>query len=418
MREKFDNRPDASRKAAHRLAPHWMALAAAPHRFFFFTGLFFMVLMSAWWLVVLLARQYLGASLEPVLPGIFMHGANMLFLVFPPFMFGFLLTVYPRWQPAPEIPRFLQALAFGLLHLGLPLILAGMYSTNHVLAAGWIVIAAAWLSIVAGLLWSWVKCRARVIHASVVVIGLLAGLLCVMAFAGMLLGNEFWMWPWIRSFGLWGFLLTVYMAVCHRMIPFFTSRVTPGYVAWRPDWMLWLFVGASFLRAALEPHPELRILPELVLFLVVATFAFRWWPRSFSGNAMLAVLHVSFAWLVFAAGLYVLQDVMQFVFDLQWLGRAPLHALGMGFFGGMLIAMITRVTMGHSGRPLVLDRKGWWIFMLLQAAVVFRVIAEVFPGFQPGLLSIAAGGWFIAFFAWGWRYGRIHFQPRVDGRPG
>ena len=36
-------------------------------------------------------------------------------------------------------------------------------------------------------------------------------------------------------------------------------------------------------------------------------------------------------------------------------GRAPAHALYIGFFGSLLVAMVTRVTQGHSGRPLELD---------------------------------------------------------------
>lgn len=398
--------------------PHWQALAAAPHRFFFFTGLFFMVMISAWWLAVLVARHHFGAALEPVVPGLFTHGAAMLFLVFPPFMFGFLLTVYPRWQPAPEIPPFLQALAFGLLHLGMPLILVGMYTLVPVLAAGWIVIALGWLAIVSGLAWSWLKCKARVTHASIVVLGLVAGLIGVVAFTSILLTSGFQYWPWIKAAGLWAFLLTVYMAVCHRMIPFFTSRVIQGYLTWRPDWLLWLFISMAFLRVPLEMSPGLRLIPELMMFSIAAAFALRWRPGVKHGNAMLSVLHVSFAWLVIALGMYLVQDIARVFLDVQWLGRAPLHALGMGFFGGMLIAMITRVTMGHSGRPLELDRKGWWIFLLLQAATISRVVAEIIPAAQIELQGIAAAGWFAAFAAWGWRYGRIHFQPRIDNRPG
>ena len=39
------------------------------------------------------------------------------------------------------------------------------------------------------------------------------------------------------------------------------------------------------------------------------------------------------------------------------LGRAPAHALFIGFFGSLLVAMVTRVTQGHSGRPLVLGAR-------------------------------------------------------------
>lgn len=397
---------------------NWRAFAAAPHRYFFATGVFFMVLLSAWWLAVLIARAGFGASLEPVVPGLFLHGAIMLYLVFPPFMFGFLLTVYPRWQPALPIPAVIHALAFGLLHAGLLLLVAGLYIGVPVLIAGWISIALAWLAIVFGLGWSLWHCPAPVIHSKVVWLGLLAGLAGTTLFVVMLISQQYALWPWIVSLGLWGFLLMVFIGVCHRMIPFFTSRIVSGYQMWRPEWILWLFVAAAFLRVMLLELPAVQWLATLVLLVIGAMFAWRWWPRQRHGNAMLAVLHISMAWLVIGLALQFVQDAAFVFLDVHWFGRAPLHALGMGFFGSMLLAMITRVTMGHSGRPLLLDRKGWWIFLLLQLSTISRVVAELVSFAQAWHFVVAATLWTVAFSAWAWRYGRIYFQPRADGQPG
>ena len=83
-------------------------------------------------------------------------------------------------------------------------------------------------------------------------------------------------------------------------------------------------------------------------------------------------------WLPVAVLLQTVRDG-SFALTGEWvLGRAPIHALGMGFFGGMLVAMVTRVTMGHSGRPLRMDRLTLVCFLVLQVGALLRVLSEVF----------------------------------------
>lgn len=397
---------------------NWRALAAAPHRFFFATGLFFMTVLSGWWLLILFARQQGTGILEPQLPGLFMHGSVMLFLVFTPFMFGFLLTVFPRWQAAPGIPPGLQVASFGLLHLALPLVLLGMYAWSAVLLLGWSLVGLAWASLVAGFAWSWWRCQSPVVHSTVVLLGLACGLVGVLGLVFLLAVSNYAAWPWISAIGMWGFLLPIYFAVCHRMIPFFTSRVVTGYIVWRPNWMLWLFTLMAIARIALQGIPELRVIPVFVMLAIALALSVRWWPRERHGNRLLAVLHISFAWLVFALLLHFARDLGMIFLDRDLLGRAPLHALGFGFFGSMLIAMITRVTMGHSGRPLVMDRKGWWIFVALQVAAIARILAELLPLASSEVLLFSAATWVGVFLTWGARYAGIYFRPRVDGKPG
>jgi uncharacterized protein involved in response to NO len=110
-----------------------------------------------------------------------------------------------------------------------------------------------------------------------------------------------------------------------------------------------------------------------------------------------------------------------FVLTDSWtLGRAPVHALGMGFFGSMLIAMVTRVTMGHSGRPLRMDRITLGCFLALQLAAVSRVLSEVMQ--SPTAVQVFLLGsvlvWLGAVAVWIGRVGGIYLTPRIDGRPG
>jgi uncharacterized protein involved in response to NO len=86
----------------------------------------------------------------------------------------------------------------------------------------------------------------------------------------------------------------------------------------------------------------------------------------------------------------------------------------------MLIAMVTRVTMGHSGRPLRMDTLTLGCFLVLQAAVVSRVLSEVLaaPAAVQFTLLASLTLWLVAVTAWAWHVGGIYLRPRIDGKPG
>ena len=79
-------------------------LFAAPHRLPFLTGSVNLLVLAAWWLWQLAALHAGGTALpQGDLPPVLLHGPAMLFLIFPPFAFGFLLTVFPRWMGFPDL---------------------------------------------------------------------------------------------------------------------------------------------------------------------------------------------------------------------------------------------------------------------------------------------------------------------------
>jgi uncharacterized protein involved in response to NO len=153
---------------------------------------------------------------------------------------------------------------------------------------------------------------------------------------------------------------------------------------------------------------------------VTALCAARWTTLHARGNRLLWTLYAGYAWLPVAMLLQTVRDA-SFAVTGDWaLGRAPIHALGMGFFGGLLIAMVTRVTMGHSGRPLAMDRVAFACFAAIQAATLARVTGEVVtaPAAIQWLLLGSMAAWLAAFALWGARNARIYLTPRIDGRPG
>ena len=115
--------------------------------------------------------------------------------------------------------------------------------------------------------------------------------------------------------------------------------------------------------------------------------------------------------------LYSAQSLAYFAGEGFILGRAPAHALFVGFFGSLLVAMVTRVTQGHSGRKIEMPAVAWFAFAAIQLVTVARILADVSP--DPGLWwAVAAAGWLVALSPWVARIGRIYLSPRADGKQG
>jgi uncharacterized protein involved in response to NO len=202
------------------------------------------------------------------------------------------------------------------------------------------------------------------------------------------------------------------------MFPFFAGNVVPGYVAWRPLWMLGAVIALCMAHLGLElshAYPWLW-LADLPLFALLSVALWTWWPRG-PAPGLLQVLFLGLAWLPLAIGLYAFQSLAYSLTGDFLLGRAPAHALFIGFFGSVLVAMVTRVTQGHSGRALVMPAAAWFAFAAIQLVALARVFAEVVP---DGLAwqAVAAIGWLLAFAPWVLRIGRIYLSPRTDGKPG
>ena len=123
-------------------------------------------------------------------------------------------------------------------------------------------------------------------------------------------------------------------------------------------WPLWLLHTWLELR-----HGYAWLwLPDLAIATLTAWLLWLWWPRVSGMPALLRVLFIGFGWLPIAFALYSVQSIWYLTTGDFALGRAPAHALFIGFFGSLLVAMVTRVTQGHSGRPLVLGNTAGFAF--------------------------------------------------------
>ncbi|MFM5954667.1 MAG: NnrS family protein [Novosphingobium sp.] len=400
------------------MTPRLAILFAAPHRLLFLVGSVNLGLIAAWWLAQLTSLHLGGPQLpQGDLPSALLHAPVMLFLVFPPFVMGFLLTVFPRWMGQPD----LGARAFGpvavLQAAGALTAHAGLWSGRAPLVlAGFGLVAVAW-AVAIGVLGRVAAIHRRDgkpvnWHAVSALAALLCGLLALILSIRALGTSQGDLWRHANQIGITGFLLPIFLTVAHRMLPFFAGNVVQDYVRWRPDWLLaalWALLGLR-LAGQWFDRQDVSLAADCGLLAVTATMGWKWWPRS-AAPGLLKVLIWGFAWAPLGFGLSALSDAG---FPL---GLAPVHALTIGFAASLLVAMVTRVTQGHAGRPLAMTGTAWLAFGAIQGAAVLRICAALH--FEDGRLLVAAGLVLACgLLPWLARNAAIYVRRRSDGRAG
>jgi uncharacterized protein involved in response to NO len=158
---------------------------------------------------------------------------------------------------------------------------------------------------------------------------------------------------------------------------------------------------------------------DLPLLLWAGYLALKWGLTQSFRVRLLAVLHISLIALVIAMLLYTIQSLAFALGYRGVLGTAPLHAMTIGYFSAIALGMVSRVSLGHSGRALEADKLTWACFLGVLAAAIVRVSAEL-PGVPgsagPKLSALAAMVWLAAFLPWATRYLPLYLEPRADSR--
>lgn len=399
------------------LAKIWRIFTSAPHRVFFFLGALQSLLSVSWWLLDL-AGRHAGwyAPIAWTMSPLDAHAFLMIYGFFPCFIFGFLMTTFPRWMNGEEVARKAYLAAFLLLASGTVLFYLGLIFSAFILKLAYLLFLAGWGLALFGLLRVYLRAKhPDKRHATITWTVLGLGWLLLLGFVS----QQASLIAMAKVGGIWLILLPVFFAVSHRMIPFFSANVIPNYKIVRPNWVLALVPGFALGHGVFElvgwqAWTWLFDLPMAVsaLYLTLA-----WRLRDSLGVPILAMLHIGFAWLALALGLYAIQSLALCLSYPLLLAKAPLHALSIGYFTSVLMAMATRVTLGHSGRILKADQLTWALFLAFQSVSVLRIAAEL-----PGLDFLgrahfylgAALMWLLCFGIWTCKYMPIYWQDRTN----
>jgi len=422
--------PEAAARAPAPNAWRFARLTTAPHRLGFFGAAFMLALTALWWLLALVARDA-GLALPWAVPPAVAHGLTFALAFMPLFMIGFLFTAGPRWLGLADATAGPLVRPVITMIAGWLVALVGYHASAQLAALGIAIVAAGWL-VIQYRFWGFV--RASVAkdqrHPRIVAVAMAIGALAMICAAIAIALGRFDHARAAIQFAIWGFLAPVFTTVSHRMIPFFSASAVPTLDSWRPYWLLNVMLATLAVSAAGAvgevlwwplPNAERVVLlavqgPAALLMLWLA---WRWGMVQSLRIRLLAMLHGGFVWFGLALALAACSQArMLWLGPEGSLGLAPLHALTMGYLSCTLIAMITRVAAGHSGRPLAADNIAWTLYLIVQAAVLLRVAAALWLAGATVLTLLAIVAWTAGCGGWALRYGNWLGRPRTDGRPG
>lgn len=213
------------------------------------------------------------------------------------------------------------------------------------------------------------------------------------------------------------------------MLLFIAQRVVPPFSANRlgiPPRRTGRYVAAILgggplllflvlLAAPMWPD-ALPLVGALIAAVVAGTGGYaltRWWHRKVLSEPML--------WLLFLGASVVLVGLAWTAMVLAGLSvgglDGPVHALGLGMLAVMAMGMMTRVSAGHTGRPIQLPKWLWPVVALMLAVVASRLLLPIWPGLEPVWLAMTAGGLALVYLAMLLVIGPWLTTERADARP-
>ncbi|AXM94473.1 NnrS family protein [Pseudomonas plecoglossicida] len=373
---------------------------------FFLLGSLLAALAIPLWIT---AFQGLHALQQPMGGWLAWHRHELVFGFAGAIIVGFLLTAVQTWTGRPSLSGKPLALLVAMWVLSR---LAWWLGSPALLVVANLAFLVAATLVMARLLWA-VRQRRNYPVVAVLALFTLADLL---ALVGVAHGQDGW-----QRQGVWAavWLVAAMMGLIGgRVIPFFTQRGLGRTAMVQPwPWLDWALLGLTALLAVLHAA-GVGLVAQAWLALPFAALALghgirlvRWFDAGLLRVPLLWSLHLAYAWMVVACAGMAL-----------WHGgliagpSQALHALTVGATGGMILAMLARVSLGHTGRPLALPGGLTLAFVLLNLGGLLRVFGVGFL-YLPSLW-LSAACWACAFGLYLYRYAPMLCRTRADGHPG
>ena len=340
------------------------------------------------------------------------HGHEMVFGYTTAIIAGFLLTAVKNWtgvQTIKGLPLALLALVW-LLALTLPLL-------NSPLLFQW---AAAFdLLYLLGVMLA-------VFHP-IAKVGQWRQLVIIFILAMLLAANTLYyldVFHIVNQGVSWGlftgvyFIMALIFTIARRVMPFFIERGVDNDVQLKNsaliDKISIVFLVALWLVDVFFKQTALIALFSMALAVLHSLRLKGWYTPGIWQKPLLWILFLGYSMFILG---FILKAINFFGF---YPSSIPLHAFTYGGIGMMTLGMISRISLGHTGRninepPAVLK----WVFLSLFIGAIVRVILPVFlPNAYLYLIGLAQLLWIFAFSLFLYRYFMMFIKARVDGQPG
>lgn len=338
------------------------------------------------------------------------HAHEMVFGFALPVVAGFLLTAVATWTGIPGTRGIRLQLLFGMWLLA-RLVL-------WLMPQWW---PAAWMAemlFIAIVIWElgtrvWARRQARnMLFLPVLLV------LAVLDTASYLSSADPLMASHLHFGAVW--MITVFITIIGgRVIPLFTANRLGLTIGPVPAWIEHLAVGSVIvIGLATAFFPQAGGTAWLAALCLAAGVLHlyrlaRWQGWKTWRVPLLWSMHVSYL----AIPLALLGQAT--VGDDAVAARNVIHLLAVGAIGGMILSMMSRVALGHTGRPLEVPGYIAWAFgLLLLAALIRAVLPLLAAGLTLFAWRLSAVLWILAFGCFLVRYLHILTRARVDGQPG
>jgi uncharacterized protein involved in response to NO len=390
--------------AAHRAQAHRTpsVLTQGFRPFFLAAGLWSMTALAIW-----IAMLTTGITLPSRFDPLSWHIHEMLFGFVMAAVAGFLLTAIPNWTRRLPISGLPLALLVGLWSLGrltclVSALIPAWLATAADLSFPAVLVAVAAREIIAGRNW---RNLPLVVPVSILSV---ANLLMHLETDGFAVPAGL---GWRLGLAAVVILISV---VAGRIVPSFTrnwlvkrgasdlpsvhgviDRIALGIL--HLGLLLWVF------------YPDSRGVGALLLLGAALNLwrLLRWRGIATGAEPLLVVLHIGYGWLVIGAALLGLTTL-----GVDVPLSAAIHALTAGTVGTMILAVMTRTTLGHTGRALTANRITGLIYILVGLAAVVRLAAAFDADWSMPLLVASACFWIAGFGLFVLSYGRFLLKPR------
>jgi len=330
------------------------------------------------------------------------HVHEMLFGYLAAVVAGFLTTAVPNWTGRAPVIGGPLAVLFGLWVAGRLAMLFGGPAAAWVDPLFLIAFAAVvWREVLAGRNWRNLP-------------------VCLLVSLFALANVAYHLWPDETGLALGARLA---LAVAALLISLIGGRIVPSFTrTWlrargdaaqptvpdRYDQATLGLTAAAMLAWAIMPDAKASGAILVAAGLLNLARLLRWRGWRTSAEPLVWILHVGYAWL--GLGVTLLGAS---VFTLDIPRTAGIHALTAGAVGVMTLAVMSRATRGHTGRPLHADAWTLVVYLTVNAAAVVRVAAPFADAAQPALLKVSAALWTLAFAGFAALYGRMLTAPRL-----
>jgi len=212
--------------------------------------------------------------------------------------------------------------------------------------------------------------------------------------------------------------LSLILVLSRRVMPMFIERGV-GYAVSLKN-RFWVDISCFLLFLAFAVTDIFFSSPAVIACLAAALCMLHsirlwgWHTHGIWSKPLLWVLYLAYGWMIVGFALK---------FAVYITGISPslaVHAFTVGGIGMMTLGMMSRISLGHTGRDISQPppRVGLIFLLLCIAAVVRVIIPLISAGHYPLWIGLSQGLWIMAFALFLYRYASILMRPRIDGRWG